>query len=68
MPATGAVVKDTPVSGLDCPVANAVSCTGNSCPAGSYTVQDLFDGIALGTLDATSPGNTATLSYTCNVP
>lgn len=66
--ATGAVVKDAPTSGLDCPLANAVTCAGSGCPSGSYTMQDLIDGIALGTLAPAPPGNTVTLTYTCNVP
>jgi hypothetical protein len=31
-------------------------------------MQNLIDGIALGTLAPAPPGNTVTLTYTCNVP
>ncbi|WP_161566053.1 prealbumin-like fold domain-containing protein [Caenibius tardaugens] len=62
----GAVVKDTPGTGLTCPPANPVSITGNGVPAGSYTVADLTGagGIALSALDS---GQSATLTFECTV-
>ncbi|MEH6420382.1 beta strand repeat-containing protein [Pseudomonas sp. CGJS7] len=62
---TGAVVRDTPVSGLDCAVANPVTCTGGAgCPSGAVTVGELNSGVALGTLTA---GESVTLSFSCQV-
>ncbi|QWP75617.1 DUF11 domain-containing protein [Lysobacter sp. K5869] len=61
---TGAVVRDTPQAGLDCPAANAVTCAGAACPSGAITVGDLTNGVTLGQLAA---GATATLSFTCAV-
>ncbi|ALN87778.1 hypothetical protein LC55x_4530 [Lysobacter capsici] len=61
---TGSMVRDTPVAGLTCPPANAVTITGNGVPAGSFTVADLSAGIALGTLGA---GQSTTLSFDCQV-
>ncbi|QWP75615.1 hypothetical protein J5226_18655 [Lysobacter sp. K5869] len=61
---TGAVVRDTPQAGLDCPAANAVTCAGAACPSGAITVGDLANGVTLGQLAA---GATATLSFTCAV-
>lgn len=61
----GAVVTDTPVAGLNCPAGNAVTITGAGVPAGSFTVADLTGaGIALGAL---AVGETAVLSFDCNV-
>ncbi|KAB8189110.1 DUF11 domain-containing protein [Lysobacter maris] len=61
----GAVVTDTPVAGLNCPAGNAVTITGAGVPAGSFTVADLTGaGIALGAL---AVGETAVLSFNCNV-
>ncbi len=68
--ATGAVIRDVPVAGIDCPPANAVTCTSTApgaCPAGPLTVADLATGIALGTLPATAGGNTATFAFSCTV-
>lgn len=65
---TGAIVKDTAVSGLACPVGNAVTCTGTGCPAGPITIANLQSGLTLGTLTATAPGNTVSLVFSCNVP
>ena len=63
---TGAVVTDTPVSGLNCPAANTVTITGSGIPAGSFTVANLTGaGITLGTLNV---GQSAVLTFTCNVP
>ena len=63
---TGAVVTDTPGAGLNCPAANAVTITGSGIPAGSFTVANLTGaGITLGTLNV---GQSAVLTFTCNVP
>lgn len=61
----GAVITDTPGAGLTCDAANPVTITGDGVPAGSFTIADLTGaGITLGTL---SNGQTATLSYSCQV-
>lgn len=63
--ATGAVVTDTPGAGITCPAANAVTITGSGVPAGSYTIANLTGaGITLATL---LNGQSATLTYTCQV-
>ena len=63
--ATGAVVKDTVVSGLICPATNPVSLSGAGVPGGSFTFADLSGaGITLGTLSA---GQATTLSFSCSV-
>lgn len=62
---TGAVVTDTADTGGSCSRSNAVTITGNGVPAGSFTVANLVNpGIALGTLQ---PGQSATLTYACQV-
>lgn len=62
---TGAVVTDVPGAGINCPSANAVTITGNGVPPGSYTIANLTGaGITLGTLGS---GQSATLTYTCQV-
>lgn len=63
---TGAVVTDTPTSGLTCAPTNSVSITGDGVPAGSFTIADLTgaSGITLGELDN---GDSATLTYNCQV-
>ena len=62
---TGALVQDTPGSGLTCLGTDPVSISGSGVPAGSFTISNLTgSGIALGTLD---PGQTATLTYSCKV-
>lgn len=62
---TGALIKDTPGSGLTCPAGNAVTITGSGVPGGSYTIADLTGaGIILGTL---AMGQSTTLTYTCQV-
>lgn len=63
-PVAGAVVRDTPGSGITCPSGNAVTITGNGVPAGTFTVANLAAGIALDTL---TTGQTAVLTFTCNV-
>lgn len=68
--ATGAVIQDVPVAGIDCPPANAVTCSSaapGACPAGALTVADLAAGIVLGTLPATAGSNTATFAFSCTV-
>lgn len=65
---TGPVLRDTPVSGLDCPAASAVTCVGSPAGAcaGPYTVSTLTSagGITLGTL---ASGSSAQLSFACVV-
>ncbi len=62
---TGAVVTDSVGTGLTCPAGNAVTITGSGVPAGSFTIANLTGaGITLGTL---STGQSATLTYSCQV-
>lgn len=63
---TGATVKDTPVTGLTCPTANTVSCSGTGCPAGPITNNALMTGAGI-TMGAMTAGSSATLTVTCNV-
>jgi hypothetical protein len=63
---TGAVVRDAPGSGLDCPAANPVTCSpAAACPAGT-TIGNLTSnaGVTLGNI---ANGGVVTLSFTCNV-
>ena len=62
---TGALVTDTPGSGLTCPATNAVTVAINGVPFGSFTVADLT-GAGI-TLSALGNGESAVLSVTCNV-
>ncbi|WP_223619310.1 GEVED domain-containing protein [Lysobacter sp. ESA13C] len=67
---TGAIVQDTPVSGLNCPAGNVVSCssaTAGACPAAPspILISDLTAGVALGTLPL---GAVVMLSFSCTVP
>lgn len=62
---TGLVVKEKVGIGRACPAANRVTITGSGVPAGAYTIADLIGpGIAL---DRLSSGQTATLSFSCQV-
>ncbi|ROU04658.1 hypothetical protein D9T17_22700 [Lysobacter enzymogenes] len=61
---TGAVVRDTPQAGLNCPAGNAVTCSGAACPGTAITVGDLANGVTLGLLAA---GASATLEFSCAV-
>lgn len=62
---TGAVVTDTPGSGLTCPATNSVTISGSGIPAGSFTIADLTGpGITLATL---ANGQSATLTFICQV-
>ncbi|KRA17473.1 DUF11 domain-containing protein [Lysobacter sp. Root604] len=62
---TGAVVRDTPGTGITCPGGNAVTITGDGVPVGTFTIANLTGaGITLGTL---TTGQTAVLSFSCNV-
>ncbi|MGB7372511.1 CshA/CshB family fibrillar adhesin-related protein [Pontixanthobacter sp.] len=62
---TGAVVTDTPGTGLTCPAANPVTLAGDGVPAGTFTVGNLTSGgITLGTLEN---GDALTLTYSCEV-
>jgi uncharacterized repeat protein (TIGR01451 family) len=67
----GAVVADTPVSGLDCPATNVVTCAStaapSACPAGPITFSDLNAGVTLGNLPATAGANSVTFTFTCSV-
>jgi uncharacterized repeat protein (TIGR01451 family) len=63
--AVGAIVTDSPGAGLTCAASAPVTITGDGVPAGSFTFAELSGGgIALGTL---TNGQTATLSYSCQV-
>ena len=65
---SGAVIKDTVGSGLNCPSTATVTCTGSNpsiCPSATYTVANLTGaGITLGNMPANS---TATLTFSCTV-
>lgn len=62
---TGAVVTDSPTSGLTCVSTDPVTMTGDGVPAGSYTIANLTGaGITLGTLADTQ---FTTLTYSCEV-
>jgi len=61
---TGAVVRDTPQAGLNCPATNPVTCTGAACPSGNLTVGDLGNGVTLGML---AGGGTVAFGFTCSV-
>ena len=64
-PVTGAVVTDVIGAGLTCPATNAVTITGSGVPGGSFTISNLTGtGITLGTLNT---GQSATLTYSCQV-
>jgi uncharacterized repeat protein (TIGR01451 family) len=63
--AIGALVRDVPGFGITCPAANPVTISGSGVPVGTFTIGDLTSaGIALETLTA---GQSATLSYSCEV-
>ena len=62
---TGAVVRDTPAAGLNCPASNPVTCSGPSgCPSIAITVGDLASGV---TLDTLLPSIPVTLEFSCTV-
>jgi uncharacterized repeat protein (TIGR01451 family) len=63
---TGAVVRDAPGTGLDCPAANPVTCSpAAACPAGTTTGNLTSNaGVTLGNI---ANGGVVTLSFTCNV-
>lgn len=62
---TGAVVTDTPTTGLTCTGTDAVTLAGDGVPTGSFTIADLTGGgITLGTL---TDGQSTTLTYSCEV-
>ena len=62
---TGAVVTDLVGPGITCPAGNLVTITGSGVPAGSFTIANLTGaGITLATL---ANGQSATLSYACQV-
>jgi len=64
-PVTGAVVNDTPMSGLSCTGTNSVTITGDGVPPGSFTIAELTGGGI--TLETLADGEAATLSFTCEV-
>tara|TARA_R110000787_G_scaffold280905_1_gene391910 strand:+ start:16700 stop:19708 length:3009 start_codon:yes stop_codon:yes gene_type:complete len=62
---TGAIVTDTPTSGLTCAPANSLTITGDGVPPGSFTIADLTGaGITLVTL---GNGQSASISFDCQV-
>jgi uncharacterized repeat protein (TIGR01451 family) len=61
---TGAVVRDTPQAGLNCPAGNAVTCTGTACPSGAITIGGLASGVTLGALAA---GANVSFDFSCAV-
>lgn len=62
---TGALVTDSPDSGLTCAAGNQLNISGDGVPAGNFTVGDLLgSGITLGTLVA---GETSIINYECIV-
>lgn len=64
-PVSGIVVKEKVGMGRACPASNRVTITGSGAPAGTFTIADLIGpGIAL---DNLSSGQTATLSFSCQV-
>lgn len=64
-PVTGAVVTDVVGARLNCLASNAVTITGSGVPGGSFTIANLTGaGITLGTLNS---GQSATLTYSCQV-
>ena len=63
--ATGALLTDTPGTGLTCPTTNSVTFSGDGIPSGSFTVGDLTgSGIILGTIGS---GQSLTVTYDCTV-
>ena len=64
-PVGGAVITDAPGPGITCSASAPVTITGDGVPAGSFTFADLSGpGITFGTL---ANGESATLTYTCDV-
>ena len=62
---SGALVTDTPTSGLTCTGTDSVTISGDGVPSGSFTIADLTGaGITLGTL---ANGDSTTLTYSCTV-
>ena len=66
---TGAIVTDTPVSGLNCAANAPVSCSGGGCPSSPSPLlfSHLTAGLPLGNLSGTSGSNTVTLTFACTV-
>lgn len=61
----GIIVTDKVVGGRACPASNPVTITGSGVPAGDFTIANLTSsGISLGSL---SSGQSATLSFSCQV-
>lgn len=66
---TGAVVRDTPISGLNCPTSAVVACSSSiagGCPTmpSPMLMSNLQSGVALGTMPV---GATVSLTFTCVV-
>jgi len=70
-PLTGAVVRETPGTGLVCAPAAAVACTStaspSACPAAAQTVANLTSaaGVTLGALPVAAGANSVALRFTC---
>lgn len=66
---TGAIVTDTPVSGLNCAANAPVSCSGGGCPSSPSPLlfSHLTAGLPLGNLSGTAGSNTVTLTFACTV-
>lgn len=62
---TGALVKDSVVSGLNCAAGDPLTITGDGVPTNSFTIGDLI-GTGI-TLDALADGQSTTISYSCKV-
>ena len=62
--ATGAVLTDTPGTGLTCPTTNPLAFVGDGIPSGSFTFGNLTSGITLGTIPN---GGSLTVTYDCTV-
>ncbi|MGO1001535.1 prealbumin-like fold domain-containing protein [Lysobacter sp. CA196] len=66
---TGAIVRDAPGSGLNCPAGNVVTCssaTAGACPTSPspILISDLATGVAMGAMPV---GAVATFSFSCTV-
>lgn len=62
--ATGAVLTDTPGTGLTCPTTNPLAFVGDGIPSGSFTFGNLTSGITLGTIPN---GGSLIVTYDCTV-
>ncbi len=62
---SGALVSDSPTSGITCSGSDPVTITGSGVPTGSFTIADLT-GTGI-TLDTLANGESTTLTYSCTV-